>query len=113
MLGMSLGVFFDQEGKLNILSKLRRLNQIFASDGRAVVAALDGFVFSKATTGIDATSARIARLVNAGLDASLVTYGQAQTYEHELTTFCELMRALMFTIHLSPKLRHFLMSTMH
>ena len=46
MLGMSLGVFFDQEGKLNILSKLRRLNQIFASDGRAVVAALDGFVSS-------------------------------------------------------------------
>ena len=75
MLGMSLGVFFDQEGKLNILSKLRRLNQIFASDGRAVVAALDGFVFSKATTGIDATSARIARLVDAWLDAALVTYG--------------------------------------
>ena len=75
MLGMSLGVFFDQEGKLNILSKLRRLNQIFASDGRAVVAALDGFVFSKATTGIDATSARIARLVNAGLDAASLKSG--------------------------------------
>lgn len=92
MLGMSLGVFFDQEGKLNILSKLRRLNQIFASDGRAVVAALDGFVFSKATTGIDATSARIARLVDAGLDAALVTYGQAQTYEHELTKVTTILR---------------------
>ena len=101
---------------MNILSKLRRLNQIFASDGRAVVAALDGFVFSKATTGIDATSARIARLVDAGLDAALVTYGQAQTYEHELTKVTTILRVDASTDVYDPsvpKTAAFLMSTMH
>lgn len=74
------------------MSKFRRMNQIFATDGRAVVAALDGFAFSMTTSGIDDTSLQIDQLVNAGLDTALVTYGQAKTYERELAKVTTVLR---------------------
>lgn len=55
------------------MSKLRRLNQIFAADGRAVIIALDGFAFSMNTEGIDEKTQQIDQFVHAGLDAALVS----------------------------------------
>lgn len=74
------------------MSKLRRLNQIFAADGRAVIIALDGFAFSMNTEGIDEKTQQIDQFVHAGLDAALVTYGQAKQYEQELSNVTTILR---------------------
>ncbi|WP_288551133.1 class I fructose-bisphosphate aldolase [uncultured Lacticaseibacillus sp.] len=74
------------------MSKEARLAKIFADDGNAIIAALDGFGFSMNTQGVDYTCAHLDQLIANGLDAALVTYGQAQTYEKELAKITTILR---------------------
>ncbi|WP_332237263.1 class I fructose-bisphosphate aldolase [Sporolactobacillus sp. KGMB 08714] len=74
------------------MSKQRRLNQIFGKEGKAVIAALDGFGFSMNTEGVDYTVEHLNELVKNGLDAALVTYGQAKTYEKVLSQIPIILR---------------------
>lgn len=74
------------------MSKERRLSQIFGSDGNVIIAALDGFGFSMNTAGVDYTCENLDQLINNGLDAALVTYGQAKTYEKELSKITTVLR---------------------
>lgn len=62
------------------MSKTRRMNRIFASDGRSVSLALDGFGFSEKTGGIDDAARKVPAMVEHGLDNVLVTYGQARNF---------------------------------
>ncbi len=62
------------------MSKTRRLNNIFAPDGRSVSLALDGFGFSENTAGVDTAARRVPEMVEHGLDNVLVTYGQAKNF---------------------------------
>ena len=74
------------------MSKARRLAQIWGSDGNAIIAALDGFGFSMNTQGVDYTTEHLDKLIANGLDAALVTYGQAKTYEKELAKITTILR---------------------
>ncbi|MCI1985879.1 MAG: phospho-2-dehydro-3-deoxyheptonate aldolase [Lactobacillus sp.] len=74
------------------MSKARRLAQIWGSDGNAIIAALDGFGFSMNTAGVDYTCENLDRLIDNGLDAALVTYGQAKTYEKQLAKITTVLR---------------------
>lgn len=67
------------------MSKLRRMNNIFASDGRSVSLALDGFGFSAKTDGVDIAARRVPEMVEHGLDNVLVTYGQAKNFTEYFT----------------------------
>ncbi len=65
------------------MSKTRRMNRIFAADGRSVSLALDGFGFSEKTAGVDVAARKVPAMVEHGLDNVLVTYGQARNFaEH-------------------------------
>lgn len=64
------------------MSKERRLAKIFASDGKSVTLALDGYHFSTKTAGIDNTINQLPALINQGLDCALVTYGMLKNYRH-------------------------------
>ena len=74
------------------MSKEARLAKIFSSDGNAIIAALDGFGFSMNTQGVDYTCEHLEQLIANGLDAALVTYGQAKTYEKELSKITTILR---------------------
>lgn len=74
------------------MSKERRLAQIWGTDGNAIIAALDGFGFSMNTEGVDYTCEHLDKLIENGLDAALVTYGQAKTYERELAKITTILR---------------------
>lgn len=60
--------------------KQRRMSKIFASDGRSVTLALDGFGFSEKTAGIDHAARTVPDMAEHGLDNVLVTYGQAKNF---------------------------------
>lgn len=62
------------------MSKIRRMNRIFASDKRSVTLALDGFGFSENTAGIDHVARLVPAMAEHGLDNVLVTYGQARNF---------------------------------
>ncbi len=74
------------------MSKERRLSQIFGKDGNVIIAALDGFGFSMNTQGVDYTCEHLDQLIANGLDAALVTYGQAKIYEKELAKITTVLR---------------------
>ena len=74
------------------MSKARRLAQIWGSDGNSIIAALDGFGFSMNTQCVDYTTEHLDKLIANGLDAALVTYGQAKTYEKELAKITTILR---------------------
>ncbi|MFC7395483.1 class I fructose-bisphosphate aldolase [Scopulibacillus cellulosilyticus] len=79
------------------MSKTRRMSHIFASDGKSITLALDGFYFSTKTAGIDDTIAQLPKMIENGLDAVIVTYGMAKTYENALTQVGMIVRADMST----------------
>lgn len=62
------------------MEKTRRMGNIFASDGKSVSLALDGFGFSEKTAGVDIAARRVPDMVEHGLDNVLVTYGQAKNF---------------------------------
>lgn len=74
------------------MSKSRRLSHIFAKDGKTIIVALDGFGFSKSTDGVDYTVRNLEGLLSNGLDAALVTYGQAKMFEKELADVTTVLR---------------------
>lgn len=74
------------------MQKEMRMKKIFGRDGKAIVVALDGFGFSGKTAGVDGTTRSIASLVEHGLDCALVTYGQAITYQDELSQITTVLR---------------------
>lgn len=63
-----------------MMSKTRRMNQIFATDKRSVTLALDGFGFSEKTAGVDHAATLVPAMAEHGLDNVLVTYGQARNF---------------------------------
>ncbi len=62
------------------MQKTRRLNNIFAADGRSVSLALDGFGFTEKTDGVDIAARTVPDMIDCGLDNVLVTYGQAKNF---------------------------------
>lgn len=74
------------------MEKEMRLGKIFAEDGKAIVAALDGFGFSMKTEGVDYTTKNLPKLIENGLDCALVTYGQATKYQKELSQITSVLR---------------------
>ncbi|MBM7840841.1 DhnA family fructose-bisphosphate aldolase class Ia [Alkalihalobacillus xiaoxiensis] len=77
------------------MTKNRRMNRIFAEDGKSITLALDGGYFSTKTEGIDSTIALMPRLIENGLDAVLVTQGMAKTYAASFSRIAMLVRADM------------------
>lgn len=75
------------------MPKTRRMNRIFAEDGKSITLALDGFHFSAKTEGIDETIALMPKLIESGLDAVLVTYGLAKAYAESFSRIGMLVRA--------------------
>lgn len=67
------------------MSKIRRMNRIFAEDGRSVSFALDGFGFSSKTAGVDVAARKVPAMVEHGLDNVLITYGQARNFAEYFT----------------------------
>lgn len=62
------------------MTKTRRMTRIFASDGKSITLALDGYHFSSKTDGIDKAITLMPALIKSGLDAVLVTYGMAKAH---------------------------------
>ena len=62
------------------MSKTRRMSNIFASDGKSVTLALDGFGFATKTAGVDHAARTVPAMAEHGLDNVLVTYGQAKNF---------------------------------
>lgn len=62
------------------MSKIRRMNQILASDGRSVTLALDGLGFTYYSRGVDDAARKVPEMARRGLDNVLVTYGQARNF---------------------------------
>ncbi|MFD2628936.1 class I fructose-bisphosphate aldolase [Oceanobacillus kapialis] len=79
------------------MSKERRMSRIFAKDGKTITLALDGYYFSTNTQGIDRTIDNMPELIENGLDAVLVTYGMAKTYEKAFADVAMLVRADLST----------------
>lgn len=62
------------------MSKTRRMNQIFASDGRSLTLALDGGGFTYYSKGVDDAARKVPEMAVHGLDNVLVTYGQTKNF---------------------------------
>jgi len=67
------------------MSTTRRLSRIFASDGRAVIVALDHGLIDGPCEGFEEPASVINQVVAGGADAILTSYGIAQRYETELS----------------------------
>lgn len=66
------------------MDKQKRMSKLFGKDGKTIIVALDGFGFSKNTEGVDFSVKNVKNLLKYGLNAALVTYGQAQMFEEDL-----------------------------
>lgn len=64
--------------------KRHRWNRIFKSDGNAIVVAMDHAGGGGPLKGLEKPGETIARLVDAGVDAIMTTYGTARTFQEEL-----------------------------
>ncbi|MBM7645940.1 DhnA family fructose-bisphosphate aldolase class Ia [Scopulibacillus daqui] len=84
------------------MEKTRRMSKIFAEDGKSITLALDGCYFSTKTAGIDDAIAQLPKMIENGLDAVIVTYGMAKTYESSLTQVGMLVRADISTRVFDP-----------
>lgn len=64
--------------------KLQRWNRIFKSDGNAIVVAMDHAGGGGPLPGLEKPGETIARLVDAGVDAIMTSYGTARSFQSEL-----------------------------
>jgi DhnA family fructose-bisphosphate aldolase class Ia len=64
--------------------KLQRWNRIFRCDGNAIIVAMDHAGGGGPLPGLERPGETIARLVDAGVDAIMTTYGTAREYQKEL-----------------------------
>ncbi|MEE9417820.1 MAG: hypothetical protein V3V01_21255 [Acidimicrobiales bacterium] len=64
---------------------VRRLNRIFAPDGRTVIIALDHGLIDGPCEGFEDPGATIAAVIAGGADAILTSFGIAETYAAELS----------------------------
>lgn len=64
--------------------KVQRLNRIFRANGNAIVVAMDHAGGSGPLPGLERPGETIARLVDAGVDAIMTTYGTARSFQKEL-----------------------------
>ena len=64
--------------------KRQRLNRIFQPDGRAIIVAMDHAGGGGPLPGLERPGETIARLVEAGVDGIMTTYGTARTFQAEL-----------------------------
>lgn len=87
----------------NIMDKERRLNHIFGKDGKTIIVALDGFGFSDNTDGVDYSVRSVKGLAKHGLNAALVTYGQAQLFQKDLLDIPIILRVDGSTGIFDPK----------
>lgn len=67
------------------MSTIRRLNNIFAADGRAVIVALDHGLLDGPIEGFEDPGPTIAKVIEGGADAILTSYGIATKYATELS----------------------------
>ena len=64
--------------------KLHRWNRIFRPDGRSIVVAMDHAGGGGPLPGLERPGETIGRLVSAGVDAIMTTYGTARAFQAEL-----------------------------
>lgn len=64
--------------------KLQRWNRIFREDGNAIIVAMDHAGGGGPLPGLERPGETIARLVDAGVDAIMTTYGTARTFQAQL-----------------------------
>ena len=67
------------------MSTIRRLNNIFAADGRAVIVALDHGLIDGPCEGFEDPARTINQVVEGGADAILTSYGIANRFAAELS----------------------------
>lgn len=67
------------------MSTIRRLNNIFAADGRAVIVALDHGLLDGPIEGFEDPGPTIEKVIAGGADAILTSYGIARRYPEELS----------------------------
>ncbi len=75
------------------MSKKRRMSHIFASDGKSITLALDGYYFSDRTEGIDKIIGLLPQLVENGLDAVIATYGISKMYSEQFSNLGLIVRS--------------------
>ncbi len=75
------------------MSTIRRLNNIFAPDGRAVIVALDHGLLDGPIEGFTDPGETIAKVIAGGADAILTSYGIAEKYQEELSRVGLILRA--------------------
>ncbi len=71
----------------------RRLNRIFASDGRTVIIALDHGLIDGPCQGFEHPAEVIAAVIAGGADAILTSFGIAETYAEELSRVGLILRS--------------------
>lgn len=64
--------------------KLQRMNRIFRANGNSIVVAMDHAGGGGPLPGLERPGETIARLVDAGVDAIMTTYGTARGFQKEL-----------------------------
>lgn len=64
--------------------KLQRWNRIFRADGNAIIVAMDHAGGGGPLPGLERPGETIARLVDAGVDAIMTSYGTARTFQAQL-----------------------------
>lgn len=64
--------------------KLHRWNRIFKPDGKAIIVAMDHAGGGGPQPGLERPGETIAKLVDAGVDAIMTSYGTARTFQKEL-----------------------------
>jgi DhnA family fructose-bisphosphate aldolase class Ia len=64
--------------------KLQRWNRIFKEDGNSIIVAMDHAGGGGPMPGLEKPGETIAKLVNAGVDAIMTSYGTARTFQSQL-----------------------------
>jgi len=64
--------------------KLQRWNRIFQNDGNAIIVAMDHAGGGGPLPGLEKPGETVARLVDAGVDAIMTSYGTARSFQKEL-----------------------------
>ncbi len=66
------------------MSKVRRLNHIFAQDGKSLIVAMDHGTYNGASPGLENPGKTIEQIIEGGADAALINFGAARIFAKEL-----------------------------
>lgn len=75
------------------MSIIRRMNRIFASDGKALIVAMDHGLMDGPCRGLENPGKTIEALVSGGANAVLTSYGVARRFDKELAKLGLILRA--------------------